>query len=64
MPQNVPLNEDRTDLRDKPGFVRNLRNILSTVSVRGPQDVHNMDLVLSGLQVLHDSLSEEKHNGG
>lgn len=37
-----------------------LHGILSAVTVSGPQNIHNMDLVLNGLIVLHNKLAEEK----
>lgn len=36
-----------------------LREILSRVTVSGPENIHNMDLALNGLAVLHNTLAEQ-----
>lgn len=37
-----------------------LREILSAVTVSGPENIHRMDLVLNGLALLHTALAEER----
>jgi hypothetical protein len=56
----LALNEGGNGMFDTLGFIRNLRSILCTISVRGETDVHNMDLVISGLKVLHNNLAKER----
>jgi hypothetical protein len=58
--KKLALNEGGNGMFDTLGFIRNLRNILCTISVRGETDVHNMDLVISGLKVLHNNLAKER----
>lgn len=36
-----------------------LRDILSRVTVSGPENIHNMDLALNGLAILHNTLVEQ-----
>ena len=40
-------------------FTLDLREILSSVTVSGPENIHNMDLVLNGLAILHNTLAEQ-----
>lgn len=41
-------------------FTLDLREILSRVTVSGPENIHNMDLVLNGLAILHNTLAEQE----
>lgn len=46
---------------DAAKYVADLHAILSTVSVSGQNNIHNMDMVLGGLQYLHGQLREKKN---
>jgi hypothetical protein len=41
---------------DPVRFTLELREVLSRVTVCGPDNIHNMDLVLNGLAILHNNL--------
>lgn len=46
---------------DPVRFTLELREILSRVTVSGPDNIHNMDLVLNGLVVLHNAIVEQRN---
>ena len=45
---------------DPEKYALDLHAILSTVTVSGHNNIHNMDVVLSGLQYLRTRLQEQK----
>lgn len=52
MPEKITLNPVQ--------YTQGLYNIACQISVSGPANVHNMDLVLQGLKVLQQSLVPPK----
>lgn len=45
----------------KIGLVNNIRTLLCTIPVAGPENVHRMELIFQGLNILSEEL--EKENG-
>ena len=52
------MNENK--IENLPGFVRNIRNIAFSISVKGA-DVHAMDLLLQGLETLQNALTAKEY---
>lgn len=46
---------------DPARFTLELREVLSRVTVSGPDNIHNMDMVLNGLVVLHNAIVEQRN---
>ena len=55
----MPKQQQKPDGFDPVKLSWDLREILSTIPVSGPEHVHKMDIVLSGLALLHNHLAKE-----
>lgn len=47
----------------KIGLVNNIRTLLCTIPVAGPENINRMMLVFQGLDMLSQELSEEQKEG-
>lgn len=43
----------------KIGLVNNIRTLLCAIPVAGPENVHRMELIFQGLDILSDELAKE-----
>lgn len=43
----------------KIGLVNNIRTLLCTIPVAGPENVHRMGLIFQGLDILSEELAKE-----